>query len=218
MYVPKHFQIPDPSEIRDLIAAHDFALFVTTAGDGAGDGAGGAPEASHLPVLHDPAAGPHGTLHAHMARANPQWRAFEAMAREGAEVLVVFQGPHAYVSPTWYETDRPSVPTWNYLAVHATGVPRVLDEADEVRNLLVRLSEKHEAGRTPPWRLADQPADFVEGMMKGIVAFEIPIARWDAKAKLSQNRPPEQAARVADALEAGNPPLAAAMRRALDRR
>ena len=202
MYVPEHFSLKDEAGIRELMGRYDFALLVTAAE--------GVPVATHLPVLHDPAGGPWGRLHAHMARANRQWRRFEGMAEAGTEALMIFQGPHAYVSPTWYEAPHPAVPTWNYLAVHAYGVPRILAEPAEVRNLLLRLIEKHEARRPAPWRLTDQPAAFIDGMMKGIVAFEMVVTRLQAKAKLSQNKPPEQALRAAAALERDEHPLAEA--------
>ncbi|HZD24935.1 MAG TPA: FMN-binding negative transcriptional regulator [Alphaproteobacteria bacterium] len=174
MYIPEAFREDDPARLAALMAQASFALVVTTEADGV-------PFATHLPLLHEPAAGAHGTLLGHMARANPQWRHFEA----GGQVLAVFSGPHAYVSPSWYQT-HPSVPTWNYAAVHAYGRPALLDEA-ATRALLQRLVATHEAGYEAPWRM-ELPAKYEAMMLRGIVGFEIPIDRLEGKFKLSQNR------------------------------
>jgi transcriptional regulator len=125
-------------------------------------------------------------------------------------VLVVFSGAHAYVSPSWYG-QHPSVPTWNYVAVHAYGVPRVIEDPGRVRALLDRLVRTFEDGRPAPWRMDGLPDDYVSGMMRGIVAFEIPIDRLEGKAKLSQNRPASDRARVRAALSAEDDPLARAL-------
>src|SRR5579884_840207 len=116
MYIPKHFAVHDPAWIRAFIDEYRFATLVTLAD--------GEPFATHLPLLYEPGAGPNGLLRGHMARANPHWKSFE-----GSIQLAIFTGPHAYVSPTWYETAGPAVPTWNYTAVHAYGKARVVDEA-----------------------------------------------------------------------------------------
>ena len=199
MYIPKDFALEDREAAFALMKRFDFALVVSAPG--------GAVAASHLPVLLDETRGDNGTLCAHMARANPQWRDFEKLAADGGEALVVFQGPHAYVSPTWYGGHQPAVPTWNYMAVHAYGRPRIMDDPAQVRGLLERLVATQEAGLEPPWSLDGQDEAFVAGMMRGIVAFEIPIARLEAKAKLSQNRTPEQRVGVVAALEANEDPL-----------
>ena len=101
---------------------------------------------------------------------------------------MVFRGPHSYVSPTWYEPDAPAVPTWNYAVVEAYGTPRIVDDAEELRAQQKRLVATHEAGRSPSWTMDGQPPAYIEGMLKGIVGFEIPIARLEGKFKLSQNR------------------------------
>jgi transcriptional regulator len=144
----------------------------------------------------------------HVARANAQWQALE-----GADhVLAVFQGPHAYISPSWYE-QHPSVPTWNYAAVHASGRARLMDEA-ELHELLMRLSSTYEAGRENAWRMSDLPAAYVDSMLKMIVGFELVVERLEGKFKLSQNRPAE-VARVIAALEReGETGVAALMRAA----
>jgi len=194
MYIPKHFESTDPAWCHDLIRREPFATLVSAGPDGV-------PFATHLPVLLDPSQGPLGTLHAHVARPNPHWQLFGP----GRQALVVFQGAHTYVSPSWY-AKHPSVPTWNYVAVHAYGVPRVIEEAARVQALLARLVHAFEDGRPEPWRMEDLTPSYLEGMMRGIVAFEIPIARLEGKAKLSQNRPATDRARVQAALQAAGDP------------
>jgi transcriptional regulator len=199
MYVPKLFQAPDVAWCHDLVRREPFALLV-------GVDQAGVPFATHLPVLLDEAPAPRGTLLGHVARPNPQWQLFAP----DRPVLVVFSGAHAYVSPSWYG-QHPSVPTWNYVAVHAYGVPRVIEDPGRVRALLDRLVRTFEDGRPAPWRLDGLPEDYVGGMMRGIVAFEIPIDRLEGKAKLSQNRPASDRARVRAALTADDDPLARAV-------
>jgi transcriptional regulator len=209
MYIPKDFVLTDPAEIRAVLRDHAFAVLVTAV-----DGA--QPQATHLPVIYDAAAGPKGTLTAHMARANPHWRDLERLREAGGEAMVIFQGAHAYVSPRWYKTG-PAVPTWNYVAVHAYGSPRLIEDAARVRDVLSELSGTYESGAADPWRLDTQDDTYIQAMMRGIVAFEIPIARLEAKAKLSQNRSVEDRQRVIAALQHGEDALghavAAHMRR-----
>ncbi len=174
MYIPNSFREADPALLHDVMRRYNFAVLVTQHE--------GVPFATHLPFLLDTARGPHGTLLAHMARANPQWRDFA----DQREALVIFQGAHAYISPAWYET-MPSVPTWNYAVVHAYGVPRVIEEPDRLYTMLESLVDTHEAARTPPWRM-ELPADYMDRMMRAIVGFEIEITRLEGKLKLSQNR------------------------------
>jgi transcriptional regulator len=199
MYVPKQFQSGDAAWCHALIRREPFAILV-------GADPEGAPFATHLPVLLDESPAPFGTLLGHVARPNPQWTLFAP----GRPVLVVFSGAHAYVSPSWYG-QHPSVPTWNYVAVHAYGVPRVIDDAGRVRALLDRLVRTFEDGRPAPWRMDALPDAYVDGMMRGIVAFEIPVDRLEGKAKLSQNRPAADQARVRAALAAEDDHLAKAV-------
>ena len=174
MYVPEKFAVDDETVLHEFMRRYDFALLVTAAG--------GVPTASHLPILLQ--VGDAGAvLQGHMARANPQWRDFMVID----EALVIFQGPHAYVSPSWYDT-APMVPTWNYTAVHAYGKPTLIEDAAAMRDHLGRLADLHEKGRETPWSLDGVAADFIASMQKGIVAFEIPIDRLEGKFKLSQNR------------------------------
>ncbi len=193
MYVPAHFDASDVGFCHDVIRAHPFASITTGA-------PGGDLLASHLPFLLDADRGPRGTLTAHVARANPH---HDELAR-GAVALVMFTGPHAYVSPTWYEA-QPAVPTWNYCVVHAYGVARFLDEPATVR-YLSRLASQFETAAVSPWRFEALPADYRTKMMRGIVAFEIEIGRLQGKAKLSQNRSDIDVKQVIEALEASAAP------------
>jgi len=212
MYVPEAFRLDDRDAVAEVMRAFDFALLVTAPD--------GVVQASHLPFLYDPDAGPNGTLHAHMARANPQWQDFAVLAERGQEALVVFQGPHSYISPTWYGAESPNVPTWNYLAVHAYGLPRVIEDAVEKRALLERLVAVQEAGLEPAWSTAGLTDKYMEGMLRCLVAFEIPVTRLEAKAKLSQNKARAQFAAATAVVETAADPLARAtgqwMRRVLE--
>ncbi len=211
MYVPEAFRLDDRARVAEVLRAYDFALLVTAPG--------GKAQASHLPFMYEPDEGPEGTLYAHMARPNPQWRDFETLKAEGGEALVVFQGPHSYISPTWYASEQPNVPTWNYVAVHAYGLPELIEAGAETRALLDRLVATQEANLTPSWSTAGLTEKFMDGMQRGLLAFRIPVARLEAKAKLSQNKTRGQMAAATEALEAAEAPLVretgAWMRRAL---
>ena len=185
MYVPAHFAETEPEALAAIMRASPFATLVTMLD--------GAPFATHLPLLHEADGSAHGRIVGHMARQNPHWRAFDG----GGETLAIFHGPHAYVSPTWY-AGQPNVPTWNYAAVHAYGVPGVVEDPDRARALLDRLIAAYETD----WSLAGLPPSYVAGMARGIVTFEIPIARIEGKCKLSQNRTEEDRGRVAVRLAA----------------
>lgn len=195
MYLPSHFEERRPEVLRVLIERHPLGTLVTT-------GPGGL-EANHIPFLYDPEPGPHGTLLAHVARGNPVWRETGA----GAEALVVFQGPQAYISPSMYPTKKEhgrAVPTWNYMVVHAHGRLRAIEDPAWLRALLERLTARHEAGRPEPWSLSDAPGDYLEKMMQAIVGIEIPVSRIVGKWKVSQNQPAENRAGVVAGLrEAG---------------
>ncbi len=210
MYTPAHFHSDNRVRITSVIRANSFATLTTSGPRGL--------TTTHLPFLYDPAEGPHGRLFAHLARANPQWQDFAS----GNEALVVFQGEHGYISPTWYSTypATPHVPTWNYEAIHAYGVPAVLADERRTVELLESTVRSYEAAGSP-YSTLKQPEEFIGRMVKAIVAFEIPITRLEAKFKLSQNRTKEDAASAAAALEKKGDPasirLAAAMRRANQR-
>ena len=173
MYQPAHFKVADSEKLHALMRAYPFATVVTS-------GEGGM-AANHLPLeLVD------GKLHGHVARGN------ELSHMDGAEVLVIFRGPDGYVSPNWYpskhETGR-EVPTWNYAVVHVHGRLRTTQDAAWLRQLLDRLTDRHEGGQPAPWRVSDAPEDHIEKMLRAIVGLEIAIDRIEGKFKLSQNHP-----------------------------
>ncbi len=188
MYIPREFQVP-PALAKPILDRYDFATLVTVDENG--------PYASHLPFLYRPDKGPLGTLSAHLAKANPQWKSFPAPG----EVLVIFQGPHAYISPSWY-SEHPSVPTWNYVVVHARGIARPITDEAKVRSLLEDLVAKHDE----TWKM-ELPDDYLRGMMKQIVAFDIEVTRLEGKFKLSQNRSQEDQERVQRELARSDDPL-----------
>jgi transcriptional regulator len=205
MYIPKHFAIAETSACHQVIVENGFGELVTL------DNAG-LPVASHLPFLIDPARGASGTLIAHMARANRQWEHFA----NGKPALAMFHGPHAYISPAWYAT-HPAVPTWNYVAVHAYGMPRIVDAPAAIEDILERLVDVNEAANGTTWRMDGLTEQYLGGMIRAIVVFEIPIDRLEGKAKLSQNRDSTDQARVAEALAASGDPSARAAARAMRR-
>jgi len=197
LYVPPHFRVEDLARMVDFMRAHAFATLVSAGAKGLA--------VSHVPLLVEDDGGKV-RLRGHVARANGQWEALEG----ASEVLAIFHGPHAYVSPTWYVT-HPSVPTWNYAVVHAHGKARLTDEA-ELHEIVNELSAKYEAGNAPPWKLSEQPAAYVSSMLGMIVGFEIEVERLESKFKLSQNRRVE-IERVAGRLDAaGEAELAGLMR------
>ncbi|MBL9114552.1 MAG: FMN-binding negative transcriptional regulator [Verrucomicrobiaceae bacterium] len=186
MYIPPAFRVEDSEKITAFIQRYSFATLITHDGE--------APFASHLPMLFHPGAGSHGTLVSHMARSNPQWQHFCS----GEEVLVIFHGPHSYISPSWYETAL-AVPTWNYATVHAYGVPTVLNGHERVVSVLDELVAAHEAAFERPWT-GNVPEEFRDKLIQGIVAFEIPVSRIEGKFKLGQNRSEADTRGVIDAL------------------
>lgn len=173
MYIPSANRIDDSRRINSFIKSHGFATVVTHGG--------GQLWASHLPVLFDEAGEGHGVLRSHMARANEQWRHFES----GQEVLSIFHGPHAYISPSWYVMQH-TVPTWNYAAVHVYGVPTIADTA-ALKEIVVDTVEKYESTMPKPWTIPLSEHE-MDGMLKAIVGFTIQITRIEAKFKLGQNR------------------------------
>lgn len=180
MYLPSHFAEERLDLLHAAMRDHPFATLVTQGPDGA--------VADHLPLLLHVEADGGGVLHGHVARANPVWRNHPA----DTEVLVIFHGPQAYVTPSWYPTKHEhgkAVPTWNYQVVHATGCLRIIDDASWKRNMLDALTNCHEAGFADPWQVSDAPADYIEAMLAAIVGIEIRITRLQGKFKLSQNQP-----------------------------
>lgn len=195
MYLPSHFVEARPEVLHGCIGAHPFGLLVTQ------DGAG-AIEANGLPFIHDadPAGGP-GVLRGHVARANPVW----STARGELESLVVFQGPHGYVSPAWYPSKAEHgkvVPTWNYLMVQGRGRLRAIEDTAWLRAFVTRLTDRHEQGRAQPWAVADAPADYLDAMLRAIVGVEIVLTSLTGKWKVSQNRSTADRLGVANELAA----------------
>ena len=182
MYVPRHFQMENPAEVDSFLAAHPAGHLVTVAPDGT-------PDATLLPYLLDRSAEGDGgwRILAHLARANEHWRRIA----DGSSGLFVVSGASAYVSPSWYASKREHgrvVPTWNYSAVHLRGRLRVHDDPQWLRAMVTRLTDAHEAERSPRWRVTDAPESYVTGQLRAIVGVELVVEHVEAKAKLSQNR------------------------------
>jgi len=184
MYVPASFREVRPEKLHELIRAHNFGTLVSQVDDEL--------FATHLPFLLDSERGPHGTLIGHLARANPHWHSFHdpssSESPTGPPALAIFTGPHAYISPNWYSTEL-SVPTWNYAAVHAYGVPTIVHDPMRVRAILDATVRTHEEPPPNGWSTDRLPAEFVGKMAQGIVAFELVITSLQGKWKLGQNRP-----------------------------
>ena len=193
MYTPRSFAIDDLQQMQQHMLDTRLAMVVTHGAQGL--------QASHLPLMLRPNEGPNGTLYGHFARANSQWKELQ----EGAEALVIFAGADAYVSPGFYPGKAEHgkvVPTWNYVAVHAYGTAQVITDAEPLLDLVSALTDRHEAGRAQPWKVADAPADYIDGMLKAIVGFALPIQRLEGKRKLSQNRSSADMAGVREGLAA----------------
>jgi transcriptional regulator len=203
MYLPSHFTEARVPVLHEAIRATAVGTLVTLAAEGL--------EASHVPMLIDPEPAPFGTLRGHIAKGNPQWNRYDGKV----PALATFLGPNLYVTPSWYETKRQTgkvVPTWNYVAVHATGTPRFFADREPLLDIVTRLTDLHEGRREQPWAVTDAPADYIDGMLKAIIGFEMPIARLEGKWKLSQNRPADDIAGVREGLAAEPGDDAAAMR------
>ncbi len=184
MYIPKRFEITDMQEIDAFITAHPFGALVSVID--------GVPFATHIPMQWV-ARGEERFVHGHVAHTNPHWR---SLAPE-QEVLIMFTGPHSYITPRWY-TPGNNVPTWNYTAVHVYGRPRIIHDSDEMHGLIKRLVDQYESdtGIAQPYRMEDMPADYIAKLINGTVGFEIIVTRIEAKYKLSQNRQVQDAQQV----------------------
>lgn len=179
MFTPSSYKETDFSQLHQQIEQTRLAVLVTQGEQGL--------QASHLPLLLDRSQGSNGTLYGHFARANRQWQELQ----NGAEALVVFAGPDAYVSAGYYpskDEDPRTVPTWNYVAVHAWGKAEVYHDAERLLDIVRRLSDQHEQTQARPWSVDEAPADYMAGMLKAIVGFALPIERLQGTRKLSQNR------------------------------
>jgi transcriptional regulator len=194
MYQPPHFREDDRATQIALIRAHPLGLLVTAEASG--------PVANLVPFLPVEEDGSTRLL-GHVARANPQWKAI----RDGAPVLVVFQGVDTYITPSWYETKRETgkvVPTWNYAVVQVRGRARAVEDRDWLRRQVGLITDAHEAPRPDPWSVADAPEAFVAAQLRGIVGIEIEVAAIEGKWKVSQNRPAADIDGVVEGLEAAS--------------
>jgi transcriptional regulator len=192
MYQPLPHRQEQLEAQHALIHSHPLGLLISHGGEGL--------QANSMPFLIDPQASRLGTLQAHMARANGQWRSLDA----ANDVLVVFQGADHYITPGWYETKRETgkvVPTWNYVMVQARGRPRVIEDAAWLRAQIEALTKKQESARAEPWAVGDAPEAFIDMQIKAIVGLEVEIVDIVGKWKASQNRPAADRVGVVAGLE-----------------
>ncbi len=179
MYAASSFREERLPVLHQFIRDHPFACVVSANAQGV--------QASHIPLVLEEREGTLGVLHGHLARANQHWQSLA-----DGEVLAIFQGPHAYISPSWYASKKEHgrvVPTWNYLAVHACGHARVFDDAKSLRAILELLTHQQESKRSEPWKVSDAPDDYIENTSRGIVGFALTLTRLEGIWKMSQNRP-----------------------------
>lgn len=206
MYTPSSFRVDDPETLHSFMERYSFAMLCSSTN--------GQLEASHLPLLLERDVAPHGRLVGHMARPNGQWK-----RAAGTPVMAIFSGPHAYISPTWYESNE-TVPTWNYAAVHAYGVLQLIEDESRLREIVRRTVDVYERSMPRPWSMDVVPPQYVDKLLHGIVGFEIPIDRLEGKWKLNQNHPVERREKVIRALtETGrseDAAVAALMRKQVD--
>jgi len=202
MYLPSHFEETRVEVLHQLIREHTLGVLVTLGPEGL--------NANHIPFEVEPTPAPLGTVRGHVARSNPVWRDFS----RDVEALLIFQGPQAYVTPSRYPTKRETgkvVPTYNYIVVHAYGPLRVVEDRAWLRELVERLTTRHEAARPQPWKISDAPGDYIENMLGAIVGIEIRVSKLLGKWKTSQNRPPVDREGVVRGLSEINDADAAAM-------
>lgn len=198
MYQPPHFQETRQEILHGLVRAHPLGLLISNGAEG--------PIANAIPFLLDAGVPPKGSLRAHLAKANPQWRLLADNPL--SPVLVVFQGADAYVTPSWYETKRETgkvVPTWNYAIVQVRGMVRVTEDRDWLARQISDLTVSQEGVREAPWAVSDAPPAFIQSQIKGIVGLEIEITDINGKWKVSQNRPTADRVGVAEGLESEGP-------------
>ena len=210
MYTPSHFAESRVEELHRVITQHPLGALVHQGPQGL--------DANHIPFLLDAAPAPHGTLLAHVARANALWQE----VTDGAPVLVIFRAASAYISPNWYpskpETHR-HVPTWNYQAVHVHGTLHIRHDEPFLRGVVARLTRDHErqSGQPRPWKMTDAPRDYVQQMLGAIVGIEVRVARMEGKWKLGQNREARDREGAAAGLERRGEGLTAEAMRAVGR-
>ena len=190
MYIPAQFEQRDVGEMHSLIRKHPLATWIVRDADEL--------IVNHLPFVLHAAEGEFGILRGHVARANPVWKSCTQF-----ESKVIFHGPQAYISPSWYPAKQETgkvVPTWNYIVVHASGTARTTDDRAVVLKNVTDLTALQEPKVSRSWQVSDAPSDYIDGMLRNIVAIEIPIRELTGKWKISQHRPREESARVVDAL------------------
>jgi len=206
MYTPSSFAVDDLETLHNFIQAHSFGILTSVQDT--------TPLASHLPLLLERETGQHGTLVGHMAKANPQWQ-----TAADTEVLIIFHGPHAYISPSWFG-DTNVVPTWNYTAVHVYGTLKMETDPVRLHDIVKRYVDQYEAAMPTPWRLESEEAPFVSQLVEAIVGFTMAIDRIEGKAKLNQNHSTERQQNVLQGLQQrdwpGDVEVAELMQRALD--
>ena len=193
MYTPPHFREDRIEVMRELMGRFPLAALVTVGPDGL--------EANHIPLIHDPAPAPFGTLLGHVAKANSQWLG----SRADFGALAIFQGPQAYISPSLYPSKAEHgkvVPTWNYAVVHAHASLTIHEDPEWLRGLVTRLTETHEAARLAPWQVSDAPPGYIDGLLRAIVGVELHIDKLEGKWKVSQNREETDRLRIVAAFEA----------------
>lgn len=203
MYIPKHFEEPRVEVMHELIRERPLATVVTMSSHGL--------NANHIPLHLSKEPAPLGTLRGHVARSNPIWTDLQT----DIEAVVIFHGPDAYISPSWYATKKESgrvVPTWNYAVVHAYGTLQVVDDASWVRSQLEALTAHNEQGFTDPWAVSDAPHDFTDKLIEAVVGIELVISRLSGKWKVSQNQPPHNQAGVIEGLGNRELPDSASMK------
>lgn len=202
MYIPAHFAQPNVEAMQALMRAHPLATLATLTPHGI--------DANHLPLHLMLDGSPHGVLRGHVARSNPVWQELSP----DHEVLAIFRGPDAYISPSWYPTKRETgrvVPTWNYAVVHAHGALRVIDDPAWLRSQITALTAQQEIAMPHPWAVSEAPAEYIDAMVRGIVGIEITVTRLEGKFKLSQNQPQVNRDGVIEGLQAQGGDAAQAM-------
>lgn len=202
MYIPPQFEQPNIDVMHELIRKRPLATLVTLGSEGIA--------ANHIPLHLSLTPEPFGVLRGHVARSNPIWSDLDS----DSEVLAIFHGPDAYISPSWYATKQEAgkvVPTWNYTVVHAYGSLRIIDDAAWVRTQLEALTNHNEAVFSEPWAVSDAPVDFTEKLIAAVVGIEMTITRLSGKWKVSQNQPPQNQNSVIQGLNASGQAEAIAM-------
>jgi transcriptional regulator len=195
MYIPKHFEETKVDVMHELIRDYPLATLVTLSPDGL--------NANHIPMHLSASSEPYGTLHGHIARANPLLDYFA----QDQETLAIFHGPNSYITPSWYQTKKQSgkvVPTWNYVVVHAYGKLSIIDDPDWLRAQLERLTDQNELFFSEPWTVADAPLEFTEKLFTSIVGIEMKITKLLGKWKVSQNQPHQNKESVVAGLNTSN--------------